>query len=73
MSYHSHSNWHWERLPDGGVRIVKIGSTLKDVTLDEHIVTAETWASIVASVSKGGEENGRFYDALAFHGKDVPA
>lgn len=66
MSYHSHSDWHWKRLPDGGVRVTTGGG-------EEHTLTAEAWASIVASVSKGGEENGRFYDALAFHGKGDPA
>lgn len=67
MSYHSHSNWHWQRLPDGSVMISGRDQGVA------HVVTAETWASIVASVSKGGEENGRFYDALAFHGKGDPA
>ena len=37
-----------------------------EVLLDVRI-PAESWASIVASVSKGGESDGRFYKALNFH------
>ena len=36
------------------------------VVLDIRI-TAEALASVVASVSAGGEHDGRFYEALAWH------
>lgn len=62
-SHHAKDGWSFERLEGGAVRVhwgspeVPLGVTL----------TAEEWASVVASVSHAGEEGGRFYDALAFH------
>ncbi len=68
MSFHSHSKWHWERLPDGGVRVTHPEiDPLSNERVTEHRLTANEWASIVASVSAGGEVAGRFYTALAFH------
>lgn len=32
-----------------------------------RVFTKEAWASIIASVSSEGEDNGRFYKALEFH------
>lgn len=46
---------------DGTFRSVKV---VLDVTF-----TPEEWASIVASVSRGGESDGRYYKALEFHGE----
>ncbi len=31
------------------------------------LIDANSWASIISSVSAGGEVDGRFYTALAFH------
>lgn len=64
MAFHAKDGWYFERQPDGSVQIWQTDGDGRD---HEVIVTAETWASIVASVSLGGEENGRFYEALAFH------
>lgn len=44
---------------DGEFRTVEV---LFDLRIDPNI-----WASIVASVSAGGEENGRFFEARTFH------
>ena len=39
------------------------------LTLPMFTIDRNSWASIVSSVSEGGEHDGRFYDALKFHGQ----
>jgi len=58
--FHSHSGWHWERAEDGSVNIYN-----GDVLV--HSESADSWASIVSSVSAGGEMDNRFYTAKDFH------
>ena len=65
MAMHVQDGWYAERLESGGVRIRKLNAFgIESERLD---MTPEGWASVVASVSKGGEEAGRFYVAKAFH------
>lgn len=72
------SKFHWkdsiffERTADASVRVTKGGDFDTD---GEEVFTIDrnAWASIVSSVSEGGEENGRFYDALRFHGEPEDA
>lgn len=45
--------------PDGEFRSVQV---LLDIR-----ITPEEWASIVSSVSREGEGNGRYYEALKWH------
>ena len=80
--FHAIDGWHFQRQIDGSVRVMKLKPVLnyefirqnsgpspaefvivEDVTFD-----AGTWASIVASVRKGGETSESFYAAQAFHG-----
>lgn len=63
--FHAHSGWFFRREPDGSVRILAPDSqaTHQVVTLD-----ANTWASVVASVSDTGETGETFRAALAAHG-----
>lgn len=85
--FHSHDSWYWERIDNGGVRVIKLGATLSEepqdgqpptvvaggrlrVLLNEHVLTAEAWASIVASVSARDETTETYYDALAFYQKE---
>lgn len=78
MAFHWKDNVFFERLEDGSVHVyheppkaewpsgvdkakVAIYRTF-DLTIDP-----DSWASIVASVSAGGEGDGRFYEAQLFH------
>jgi len=67
--FHAHSGWYFRREDDGSVRILAPDSigTHQRVDFD-----ANTWASIVASVSSSGESGDTFRAALAFHG-ETPA
>jgi len=53
-------NWWFQRLENGDVRIGK----KRKVYI---IIPNSVWASIVCSVSKSGEEFGRWYIANEFH------
>lgn len=63
--------WRFRRLENGDVEIV-VGN-LRDQKSPEgavervHTVGKDAWASVVSSVSAGGEEGGRFYEAQSFH------
>jgi hypothetical protein len=61
--FHSHSNWFWNRTETG----VSVNHVTANGEVISHELTHEAWASIVASMSKGGESDLRFYSALAFH------
>lgn len=61
---HAQDGWYFARVADGAVRIEKREN---GACCDCTEIPAEGWASVVASVSKGDEEGGRFYLALAFH------
>lgn len=63
-----HGGLYFERTADGAVKIVQQERS-GDVALPlfEVVVDADSWASIVASVSLGGEMDGRFYEAQRFH------
>ncbi len=73
--FHLTNGLYFERLDDGSVRIVKTdgpagpdddGSVIEfDITTD-----ASGWASVVATVSAHGEEDGGWQRALDFHGAE---
>ncbi|WAZ20154.1 hypothetical protein STRCI_001253 [Streptomyces cinnabarinus] len=64
--FHARDNWFFRREDDGSVRILAPDSigpgAHQAVTLD-----ADTWASVVASVSGGGETSESFQAARSFH------
>lgn len=70
--FHAFDGLYFERLPDGSVRIVKTdgkhqpGQCAASEVVD-MVLTSDTWASIISSVSAGGEEDYRWYLAKAFH------
>lgn len=69
--FHESASWYFRRLADGSVEI-QPGATELVHSEDHgqrvvHVIDKNAWASIVASVSAGGEEDGRFYQAQAFH------
>lgn len=66
--FHLKEGWFFERLSDGSVMVTKrkdAGSESPIIT--RMIVPPNEWASVVASVSAGGELNGRWKSALDFH------
>ncbi len=78
--FHVTDGLFFERLPDGQVRIMKtiekeVGSAKGGspvVTLDMTL-DANTWASVIASMSYYGEEDYGFYRAMNFHrGDEIP-
>ena len=86
--HHMSDNLFFGRLPDGSVRILKfpdvewrgndgrswpkVDGVYADATLD-IVVKDGLWCSAVSSVSHGGEENGRWYDAMKFHNGKTPS
>lgn len=64
--FHAQDGWYFRREPDGAVRILAPDSlgpgAHQAVTLD-----ANTWASVVASVSASGETAATFEAARGFH------
>jgi hypothetical protein len=76
MAFHAHDGWFFRRNDDGSVTIAQIppphpdGDAL-DAAFDNASTrvtfNANTWASIIASVSAKGEDNYRFYLARIFH------
>ena len=68
--FHYRDGFYFERTADASVRITQGGDFATDGT-EILTIDRDSWASIVASVSAGGEQDGRFYDALRFHGEPV--
>lgn len=68
--FHAKGGWFFRREDDGAVHITAPDSmgpgARQVVTLD-----ANTWASVVASVSAAGETGDSWRQALAFHGGDA--
>lgn len=61
--------WFFNRNEDGSVSIFKNPNSAPDSTSVPMItITPHVWASIVSSVSANGEHDGRYYEALEFHG-----
>ncbi len=65
LGFHYKDGWYFQRCQDGTVAIHH-----RDVTIPILLeIDKDSWASIVASVSKRGEEDGRYFKALDFHMK----
>ena len=66
--FHAKDGWFFSRLAYGKVVIEKRENAKETSPIVSYAVfTAEEWASIVASVSSGGEMDGRWKNALDFH------
>lgn len=66
MFFHVKNGLCFERLSDGAVRIFKQESHILEVVWEERI-DADSWASVVASVSAYGENSASFQAAEMLH------
>lgn len=76
IMFHLADGLYFEQLPDGAVRILKRKTVDADfeATVLDITISAEEWASVIASMSHYGEEHYGFYRALSFHrGDSVPS
>ena len=64
--FHVSDGLYFERLDDGSVRVSKQDSKNGEVIFT-NTMDADSWASVVSSMSKGGEIDNRFYSAREFH------
>lgn len=64
--FHVKDGWFFERLSDGSVHLFKKAADGYHNTA-ALVMDANTWASVISSMSIGGEANGGFYRALDFH------
>ncbi len=68
LGFHYKEGWFFKRLSDGSVRIVKLAEPKEDSAVTSSIVVdAESWGSIVSSVSSTGETGERQAKAVEFH------
>lgn len=66
--FHAKAGWFFERRLGGSVVIVRRRTANENSQIvAEIILSPNEWASVVASVSSGGEFNGRWKQALDFH------
>jgi hypothetical protein len=79
--FHYKDNLFFGRMNNGSVRIIKFAkppkdwpqaegfyTSYEDAVLFDVIVDADSWCSVISSVSAGGEWNNGFYKAKEFHG-----
>jgi hypothetical protein len=74
--FHLKDGWNFGRQDDGSVVIehrnyqidAETGKYTQLYTVNTRLVVdADGWASVIASVSAGGEDHARFFAALEFH------
>lgn len=70
--FHWRENWYFQREPDGSVHLRHFNGAETSVPDTDLTIPATEWASIVASVSKDGENGDTYRAALAFHGSAAP-
>lgn len=73
---HWRDNWFFGRTASGSVRILKFAANppifpkaeaVYPSAVVDLVIPESEWASIVASVSYGGEQDGRYFAALKLH------
>lgn len=70
--FHTQDGLYFGRLPNGDVRIVKTDDNRDPESTDtqkilDMVIPGNSWASVIASVSAGGEVDERWYPAVDFH------
>jgi hypothetical protein len=65
-AYHWREGIYFSRMESGDVRIHKAPALI------DMLIPANEWASIVSSVSKGGETSESYSGTLAFHTGSIP-
>jgi len=69
--FHTKNGLYFNRNDDGSVTIIKNYNAIPDSRkIFEEIIDADTWASVIASMSKSGEGDNRFYIAKIFNESD---
>jgi hypothetical protein len=61
--FHAQDGWYFDRQGDGSVKI----SAAVQRCSEEIVLDADTWASIMASMSAAGETSVRYQQARRFH------
>jgi len=69
MAFHARDDWYFKRIKDGAVRIHHLDT--QGLMDRGFVVDANTWASIVASVSKLGDTAEVFQKEIALHQGDL--
>ena len=67
--FHFRDNWFFERIKEGNVRIYHLDAW--GLVERGFVVDAASWASIVASVSKLGDNAKTYQMAIAYHQGDL--
>lgn len=66
--FHAKEGWFFERNKDGSVHIVKtIEPKFESEIENEVVIDSDMWASIVSSVSVGGETYDKWIQVRKFH------
>lgn len=65
--FHVSDGLYFDRLADGSVRICK---KCGNVNVFDQNIDSNAWASIISSVSKGGEADLRYFAAKDFHNSE---
>lgn len=71
-AFHWRDGWHFKRLSDGAVRVMRpaiIHGGGEEYLKTDITIPSNEWASIVCSVSSGGETGERWNAAQDFHGR----
>jgi len=72
--FHESEGLFFERMPNGKVLITKTSDGKEprnDNIKFQQSIEPGAWCSAVCSVSADGEENGRWYEAMKFHGVEA--
>ncbi len=73
--FHAKDGLFFSRRPNGSVYIIKMADSKTPDGFDfvaDVILSESEWASVVSSVSAGGETSARWRQARLFHGTDFP-
>lgn len=72
--FHVVDGLYFQKLKDGAVRVLKTAGGQEDSpVIFDQTLEASQWASVIATMSYLGEEDGGFYHAMHYHtGEKIP-